>query len=117
MPRPPFVLSRETERAAIDRNTPDPAKRQMLYEMVDVVLRVRESGKVSSADLAPILAGMEDTYEVVWGRAAGWLAKLCAFAPELSACVEELSRHRSAVVRWHLCVSLDQFPREMAVAY
>ena len=117
MARPPFILSRETERAAIDQVIRDPAKRQLLYDMVDAVLRVRESGTVSAVELAPILAGFEATDEAVWSRAAGWLAKLHAFAPELSACLEELSRHRRAVVRFHLCASLDEFPKEIAIAY
>ena len=117
MPRPPFILSRETERAAIDRIIRDPGKRQMLYNMVDAVLRVRESGTVSPTEVAPILAGFEATDEAVWSRAAGWLAKLSAFAPELSAPLEELSRHRSADVRFNLCASLDRFPKEIAVAY
>ena len=117
MPRPPFVSARETERAAIDRATPDPAKRQMLYNMVDAVLRVRETGTVSPAEVAPIVAGFEATDEAVWGRAAGWLAKLHAFAPELSVCLEELARHRSAVVRLHLCACLDKFQKEIAIAY
>ena len=79
MPRPPFILSRETERAAIDRVIRAPTKRQMLYDMVDAILRVREAGTVSRADVAPILAGFEATDEAVWSRAAGWLAKLHAF--------------------------------------
>jgi len=117
MPRPPFILSRETERAAIDRVIRDSAKRQMLYDMVDAVLRVRETGKITPADLAPILGGFEATDEAVWSRAAGWLAKLCAFAPEPLASLEELSRHKRAVVRFNLCASLDHFPREIAVAH
>ena len=117
MPHPPFILSRETERAAIDRVIRDPAKRQMLYEMVDAVLRSRESGAVSSAELSPILAGFEATDEGVWSRAAGWLAKLCAFAPELLPSLERLASHRLADVRFHLCASLDYFPKEIAVAY
>jgi hypothetical protein len=117
MPRLPFILSPETERAAIDRVIRDPAKRQMLYDMVEAVLRVRKTGTVSPADVAPVLAGFEATDEAVWSRAAGWLAKLQAFTPELSASVEELSRHRSAVVRFNLCASLDEFPKELAVAY
>jgi len=84
---------------------------------VDAVLRVRETGTVSRAEVAPVLAGFETTDEAVWSRAAGWLAKLQAFAPELAASVEELSRHRSAVVRFNLCASLDDFPQELAVAY
>jgi hypothetical protein len=89
----------------------------MLYDMVDAILRVRESGKVLPTDVAPVLTGFESTDEAVWSRAAGWLAKLHAFAPELSASLEELSRHRSAVVRFNLCASLDRFPKEIAVAH
>ena len=117
MSPPPFILSRETERAAIDRVIRDPAKRQMLYDMVDAALRVRESGTASSAEVAPILAGFEATDEAVWSRAAGWLAKLHAFAPALSACLEELSHHQSAVVRFNLCASIDRFPKEIALAH
>jgi HEAT repeat protein len=117
MPRPPFILSRETERAAIDRVIRDPAKRQMLYDMVDAILRVRESGAVTASDVAPIVAGFEATDEAVWSRAAGWLAKLHAFEPALSTSLEELSRHRSSVVRFNLCASLDCFPKEIAVAH
>src|SRR5688572_9094879 len=95
MPRPPFILSREAERAAIDRVIRDPPKRRLLYEMVDAVLRVRESGAVTPAELAPIMAGFDATDEAIWGRAAGWLAKLHAFAPEVSTSLEELARGRS----------------------
>ena len=117
MPRPPFILSRETECAAIDRVIRDPRKRQLLYEMVDAVLRVRESGAVTAAEVAPILAGFEATDEAVWSRAAGWLALLHEFAPELSAALERLAQHRSAVVRFNLCASLDRFPVEVAVPH
>jgi HEAT repeat protein len=117
MPRPPFILSRESERAAIDRVIRDPAKRQMLYEMVDAVLRVRESGVVTPSYIAPILVGFEATDEAVWSRAAGWLAKLHAFDSALSTSLDELSRHRSAAVRFNLCASLDRFPKEIAVAH
>jgi hypothetical protein len=117
MARPPFILSRESECAAIDRAVRDPVKRQMLYKMVDAVLRVVESGAVSSGELSLILAGLEVTDEAVWSRAAGWLAKLHAFKPELSATLHELSRHRSATVRGHLCACLNYFSKEIAVKY
>jgi hypothetical protein len=117
VPRPPFILSRETERAAIDRVIRDSLKRQLLYDMVDAVLRVRESSAVTAADVAPILAGFEATDEAVWSRAAGWLALLHRFAPELSAALEQLAQHRSAVVRFNLCASLDRFPAEVAVPH
>ena len=116
MPRLPFTLSRETERAAIDRVVRDPTRRRMLYDMVDAVLRVRETSTVSPAELAPILAGFEAKDEAVWARAARWLAKLHAFSPQLSV-LEALFHHRSAHVRGHLCACLDYFPREIAMAY
>jgi hypothetical protein len=117
MPRPPFIFARETERTAIDRAVRDPIKRQMLYDMVDAVLRVRELGVVSPAEIAPILAGFEATDEAVWGRAAGWLSKLHGFAPQLSTTLEELAGHRSANVRFHLCASLDEFPADVAILH
>jgi hypothetical protein len=112
----PFILSREAERAAIDHAIRDSKKRQMLYDMVDAVLRVRETRTVSPLELAPILGGFEATDEAVWGRAAGWLAKLHTFSPQPAA-LEELFHHRSANVRGHLCACLDDFPRETAVIY
>jgi hypothetical protein len=117
VPRPPFILSRQTECAAIDRAVREPTKRQLLYEMVDAVLRVRESGLVSPRDLAPIISGFEATDVAVWSRAAGWLAKLCAFSPSLAATLDELARHRSAVVRFNLCASLDRFGPDVAVPH
>jgi hypothetical protein len=117
MSRLPFMLSRNTERAAIDRVILDPLKRQLLYDMVDAVLRVRESCAVSAPDLAPILAGFQATDEAVWSRAAGWLAKLHQFVPELSTFLEQLATHRSAVVRGHLCACLDYFPAEVALVH
>jgi len=117
MPRPPFILSREAERAAIDRVIRDPTKQRLLYEMVDAVLRISELGTVSRSDLASILAGLEVKDEGVWGRATGWLAKLHAFSPDLSATVDELAHHRNAVVRFNLCASLDQFPAEVAIPH
>lgn len=108
MPCPPFILSRETERAAIDRVIRDPAKRQLLYDMVDAVLRVRESGKVTEAELVPIRAGFDSPNEGVWGRAGGWLAKIVAFAPETVSLVQGLASHRSAGVRFRLCASLSE---------
>jgi hypothetical protein len=117
MSRPPFIFAQETERTAIDRAVRDPIKRQMLYDMVDAVLRVRESSVVSPAELGPILTGFEATDEAVWGRAAGWLAKLYGFAPELSRTLEELAGHRSAVVRFNFCASLDEFSADVAVLH
>ena len=117
MPRPPFILSRETERAAIDRAVRDPVKRRMLYDIVDVVLRVHDSGTVAASDLSPILVGFEATDEAVWSRAAGWLAKLYVFEPRLATVLEQLAAHRSAVVRGHLCACLDYFPAEIAISH
>jgi len=117
MSRRPFILSRETERSAIDRVIRDPAKRQLLYRMVDAVVRVRESGVVSPAELAPIVEGLEATDEAVWSRAAGWLAKLHAFSPSISATVDALAKSRSATMRFNLCASLHRFPPELAVPH
>jgi HEAT repeat protein len=115
MPCAPFILSREAERAAIDGVIRDPAKRRLLYEMVEAVLRVRESGAVTPVELAPIVAGFEATDEAVWSRAAGWLAKLHAFDPNVFTSLEELARHPRAVVRFNLCASLGRFPADVAV--
>jgi hypothetical protein len=117
MPKLPFIFSRETEYNAIDSYVRDPAKRLLLRQMVDAVLRVRETGAVTPAELTPILAGFEAKNESVWSNAAGWLAKLQGFAPELAPALEELSRHPSAAVRFRLCASLDRFPPEVAVPH
>jgi hypothetical protein len=106
MPRQLFILSRERERAAIDGVTFDPAKRELLYQMVEAVWTVRETGAVTAAELAPIRAGFLAEEEGIWSRAGVWLAKLVAFAPELTAVVDELAAHRNEVVRCHLCATL-----------
>jgi hypothetical protein len=117
MPRPPFIQSRETERAAVDQLTRDPAKRQLLYGMIDAVLRIRESGTASQADLLPILRGFEAGEEAVWSSAGGWLAKLHAFAPELSSVLDHLAHHKNATVRRNLCASLNRFPPDVALSH
>ncbi len=106
MPKPLFILSREKERAVIDRATFDPASRELLYDMVDAVWTVRESGQVSDLELVAIRKGFLATEEGVWGRAGGWLAKLVEFAPELIAVVDELATHRNEAVRCRICASL-----------
>src|SRR5687768_14738828 len=111
MPPRPFIFSRETERAAIDRVFHEPAKKQILYEMIDAVIRVNQTRCVTPSDLAPILAGFEFTDEGVWSRAAGWLAKLHAFDPRITANLHDLSRNPSAIVRLNLFRSLDRFPK------
>jgi len=107
MPNSLFILSREKERAAINRATSNLEKQELLYKMVDAVWQVRETGSVTEAELTPIRAGFLSDDEVVWSRAAGWLAKLVEFAPEMTAVVAELSAHRSAEVRYRLCASLN----------
>jgi hypothetical protein len=106
MPRPLFILSREKERAAIEGATYDPVKRELLYQMVDAVLAVRESGEVTEAQLAPIRAGFQVPEESVWSRAGSWLARLVEFAPGLITVVDELAAHRDEQVRCRLCASL-----------
>src|SRR5262245_46594374 len=108
MARPPFIFSRETERTHIDRAMRDPAKRALLYEMVDAVLRVNETGKITEAELTPIRAGLQSSDERVWGRAGGWLSKLHTYAPETASAIDELASHRSAHVRFRLCGSLSE---------
>jgi hypothetical protein len=112
MPRSLFILSREKERAAVDGATYDPAKRALLYQMVEAVWTVRETGKVTEAELAPIRAGFLVAEESVWSRAGEWLAKLVEFAPEWTPVVDELARHRNELVRTHLCAALTdtRFP-------
>lgn len=107
MPNSLFILSRDKERAAINRATSSLEKQELLYKMVDAVWQVRETGSVTEAELEPIRAGFLCDDEIVWGRAAGWLAKLVEFAPEITAVVAELSAHRSAAVRYRLCASLN----------
>lgn len=106
MPRELFILSRERERVAIDRATPDPAKRELLYQMVEAVWTVRETGAFTSTELAPSRAGFLAEQEGVWRRAGGWLPKLVEFAPELTAVMDELASHRDPAVRCHLCATL-----------
>jgi HEAT repeat protein len=106
MPGPLFILSREKERAAIDEATFDPGKRELLYQMVEAVWKVRETGQVTRAELAPIRAGFQVPEEGVWSRAGTWLARLVDFAPELTSVVDELAMHRDDDVRSRLCASL-----------
>ena len=118
MGRLPFIFPRETERAAIDRVFRDARKRQMLYDMIDAVLRVRESGIVSDRELSPILIGFEATDEGIWGRAAGWLAKLYGFSPnDVTPTLQQLANDSRYLVRFHLCACLDKFPRDIAIQY
>lgn len=106
MPKALFILSREKERGAIDRATFDPAGRELLYEMIEAVWRVRESGNVTDLELAPIRKGFLAPEEGIWGRAGGWLAKLVDFAPETIAAVDDLAMHRNEAVRCRLCATL-----------
>lgn len=106
MPRPLFILSREKERADIDRVTFDPAKRELLYQMIEAVWSVREKGQVTEVELSPIRRGFAVPEEGVWSRAGGWLAKLVDFAPELTAVVDELAAHRNEEIRCRLCATL-----------
>jgi len=106
MPRPLFILSREKERADIDGATFDLAKRELLYQMVEAVWRVRETGEVTGAELGPIRKGFWMPEEGVWSRAGAWLARLVEFAPELTKVVDELATHRNEGVRCRLCASL-----------
>jgi hypothetical protein len=117
MSRPPFIFSRETERAAIDRAVRDPVKRELLYAMVDAVLRVRETSTITPTEMAPIIAAFKAADEALWGRAARWLAKLHAFLPSVATTIEALSQDRDATVRWHLCASLNLFPADLAVPF
>lgn len=106
MPKPLFILSREKERAVIDRVTFDQASRELLYDMVDAIWTVRESGQVSDLELVPIRKGFLATEEGIWGRAGAWLAKLVEFAPELISVVDELATHRNEAVRCRICATL-----------
>ena len=115
MGRLPFIFSRETECAAIDRSVRDAKKRALLHEMVDVVLRVRETGQISLQEIGPVLEGLEARDEAVFARAAGWLAKLYRFDPNLDECLGRLSSDKRVVVRRNLCACQNYFPKEVAV--
>jgi hypothetical protein len=117
MQRKPFILSREAERATVDRGVRDPKKRQLLYEMIDAVLRVCETEKISESEIRPILAGFDVTDEAVWSRAAGWLAKVHAYSPDVSAILDQLAAHSNATVRWRFCASLGRFPKDTAIPF
>jgi HEAT repeat protein len=115
MPRLPFIFARETERAAVDAATRIRAKRNALYEMIDAVLRVNQTQKITPAGLKPILRGFKFTDEAVWSRAAFWLAKLYSVDPAISADIDQLASHRMPIVRFTLCSSLGRFPKAIAV--
>jgi hypothetical protein len=106
MPGPLFILSREKERVAIDRVVFDQAKRELLYQMVESVWTVRESGRITEMELAPIRAGFLVTEESVWSRAGHWLAKLVDFLPELTNVVDELATDRNDDVRYRICAMM-----------
>jgi len=106
MARPLFILSREKERADIEGATFDPARRELLHQMLETVLTVRETGQVTGAELAPIRKGFLMPEEGVWSRAGAWLAKLVEFAPELTKVVDELAAHRNEDVRCRVCATL-----------
>jgi len=105
-------LSREKERAAIDRAIGDPLKRKYPYLMVDAVWMVRDTGMVTEAELAPIRAAFLERDPDIWRRAGGWLAKLVEFSNEVTGVVDELASHPDEAVRYRLCASLmdPRFP-------
>ena len=106
MSRPLFILSRERERSDIDAATLDPIHREMLYQMIEAVLTVRERDKVTELELWPIRDGFFSPEEVIWSRAGGWLAKLIDFAPELTSVLDELVMHPDDAVRCRICAAL-----------
>src|SRR5262245_41340785 len=106
MSHPLFILPRDKERAAVDGATLDPASRDLLYQMIDAVLMVKERERVTEYELAPIRNGVFSEDENVWVRAGGWLAKLVDYAPELTSVVEELLMHHDDAVRYRVCAAL-----------
>jgi hypothetical protein len=115
MPRLPFIFARDTERAAVDAAVRARAKRKILYDMIDAVLRVNQTQQLTPADLKPVLRGFRFSDEAVWSRAAFWLAKLYAFDPGISADIDQLSTHHLPTVRFNLCCSLSRFPKALAL--
>lgn len=106
MSRPLFILSREKERAFVDGATIDPDSRELLYQMVDAVLTVKERESVTVLELAPIWNGFFSEEEVVWTRAGAWLAKLVEYSPQLTSVVDELLVHADDAVRCRICATL-----------
>lgn len=106
MSRPLFILSREKERSLIDAATLAPMGREILYQMVDAVLVVRETERVTAVELAPIWDGFFCEAEAVWTRAGGWLAKLVDYSPELTSVVDELLIQPDEAVRCRICAAL-----------
>jgi len=106
MSRPLFILSRDKERSLIDAATLDPINRDLLYQMVDAVLTVRERESVTVVELAPIWNGFLSEDEAVWTRAGAWLAKLVDYSPELISVVDELLIHADEAVRSRICAAL-----------
>jgi len=106
MSRPLFIFSREKECALIDAATLDPINRELLYQMVDAVLTVKERESVTMLELAPIWNGFMSEEESVWTRAGGWLAKLVDYSPELTSVVDELFIHQDDAVRSRICAAL-----------
>ncbi|HUS35060.1 MAG TPA: HEAT repeat domain-containing protein [Verrucomicrobiae bacterium] len=116
MARLPFILARQSECAAIDRAIKDPGKRQALYDIIDAVLRVNQTQKITPLELAPIIAAFHFTAEPVWSRAASWLAKLHAYDPTtVTPILDQLSTDPSITPRLNLCRSLDRFPTHAAL--
>jgi len=106
MSRPLFILSREKERSLVDAATLDPLSRDLLYQMVDAVLTVKEREKVTMQELTPIWNGFLSEDEMVWTRAGTWLAKLVDYSPELTSVVDELFIHQDDAVRYRVCAAL-----------
>lgn len=106
MSRPLFILSREKERSLVDAATIDPVGRDLLYQMVDAVLTVKERERVTMLELAPIWQGFMSDDEAVWTRAGAWLAKLVDYSPELTSVVDELLIHQDDAVRSRICSAL-----------
>ena len=106
MSRPLFILSREKERSMVDAAILNPISRDLLYQMIDAVLTVKERGSVTMYELASIWHGFMSEEEAVWTRAGGWLAKLVDYSPELTSVVDELLSHQNDVVRTRICAAL-----------
>jgi hypothetical protein len=108
------TFGRESEKSRAVEYVRDPAERPFVETLIDAIHDVLD-GTGDIALVRPLLErGFAEGGAGVWEQCGVWLRKLSAEHPALLDLWQQLSRHRSAVVRFRLAAHLSDMPATLA---
>jgi hypothetical protein len=119
--KPPlWSFDRKTEVEAVDRHTRSAKYRQVCYDVIDAVLEIRATGRMTPAHLQTFVRALESpprASDIVWSSGAKRLAECAHHFPEAGEALVALGNHRRAGVRLNVLAAVQYGPpRDVALA-